>query len=590
MKKILSFLVLSIALVGCKVAESELKPIEYLKVNHQMINFDEMSDYGYLSIESNASWTAECAETWLELSTMSGTGDDLIKISTTSNFSTDERNATIIITSEGGISKNVYVKQNQLDFNVQGPTVGVLGREIEITGKGLTLVDQILFDDKPGLISDDRTDDRITVTIPADAFNGKVDLKVVYDQSKTKTLGEIELMTLAQVSPKVTFPERLVRCAGENITMTCTFPEKVTAVNFICGTEQYAGTIISAANEVLSVKIPDGVPQGIYEMKYKYDEGKMEASAGTFSMAMDAGDYYRWDNITIYAQEYPGKDDKIFCLETGMMVSIDWVYEHKIPINMLSPGTAIGTMQNQPRGYHYLMLRGEKDQLRLINPNSWNYLSVFKTSKGESFAHYELPQVRFSSRVEKEPYQQHQAYPAEYKGNTTHTPGDRQKEAYNAIKSGTLTTSQWSGVGTEFGAYSSINLYRSQFAADKKTIDNYGHATMHDMRILFDNYTATINPAGTGTVAVGTAQFWNTVQQARDGWTESFHGGVVLWAANYGNNGNINHAQAQELNGALHLVNWTGTAGAGATTGSMTMNVFRKKSWNESHYSYDPNL
>ena len=54
MKKILSSLVLSIALVGCKVAESELKPIEYLKVNHQMINFDEMSDYGYLSIESNA--------------------------------------------------------------------------------------------------------------------------------------------------------------------------------------------------------------------------------------------------------------------------------------------------------------------------------------------------------------------------------------------------------------------------------------------------------------------------------------------------------------------------------------------------------
>ena len=143
MKKILSFLVLSIALVGCKVAESELKPIEYLKVNHQMINFDEMSDYGYLSIESNASWTAECAETWLELSIVTGTGDDLIKISTTSNFSTDERNATIIITSEGGISKNVYVKQNQLDFNVQGPSVGVLGREIEITGKGLTLVDQI---------------------------------------------------------------------------------------------------------------------------------------------------------------------------------------------------------------------------------------------------------------------------------------------------------------------------------------------------------------------------------------------------------------------------------------------------------------
>lgn len=590
MKKILSFLVLSLALFGCKEIESELEKVEYLKVNHQMINFDEMSAFGYISIQSNTSWTVECTETWLELSVVSGTGDDLIKVTTTPNYSTDERVATIIVTSEGGISKNVYITQNRLEFVALGPTVGVIGREIEITGKGLILVNQVLFGDKPGVISDDRTDDKIIVTIPADALNGKVDLKVVYDESKEMILGTIDLMTLDQVSPKIVFPERLVRCAGETIAMTCTFPEKVTAVSFVCGTDKYDGEIISAANEALSVKIPDGVPQGIYDLNYKFDEGKMEATAGTFSMALDAGDYYRWDNITIYAQEYPGKTEKIFCLETGMMVSIDWVYEHKILINMITPGATIGTMQDQPRGYHYLMLRGETDQLRLINPNAWNYLSAFKTSTGNTFSHYELPQVRFSSRLEKEPYQQHQAYPAEYKGNTTHTPGDRQKEAYNAIKSGTLTTSQWNGVGTEFGGYSSANLYRSQFASDKKTIDNYGHATMHDMRILFDNYSETINPAGTGTVAVGTKQFWNTVQQARDGWTESFHGGVVLWTANYGNNGNINHVQAQEMNGALHLVGWTGEAGAGATTGSMTMNVFRRKVWNESYYSYDPKL
>ena len=590
MKKILSFLVLSIALFGCKEIESGLEKVEYLKVNHQMINFDEMSAFGYISIQSNTSWTVECAETWIELSVVSGTGDDLIKVTTTSNYSTDERVATIIVTSEGGISKNVYIKQNRLEFIAQGPTVGVLGREIEITGKGLILVNQVLFGDKPGVISDDRTDDKIVVTIPADALNGKVDLKVIYDESKEMSLGTIDLMTLDQVSPKIIFPERLVKCAGETISMTCTFPEKVTSVSFVCGTEKYDGEIISAANEVLSVKIPDGVPQGIYDLNYKFDEGKMEATAGTFSMALDAGDYYRWDNITIYAQEYPGKTEKIFCLETGMMVSIDWVYEHKIPINMISPGAAIGTMQDQPRGYHYLMLRGETDQLRLINPNAWNYLSAFKTSTGNTFSHYELPQVRFSSRLEKEPYQQHQAYPAEYKGNTTHTPGDRQKEAYNAIKSGTLTTSQWNGVGTEFGGYSAANLYRSQLASDKKTMDNYGHATMHDLRILFDNYSETINPAGTGTVAVGTKKFWNTVQQARDGWTESFHGGIVLWTANYGSNGNVNHVHAQELNGALHLVDWTGEAGAGATTGSITMNVFRRKVWNESHYSYDPNL
>lgn len=590
MKKILSFLILSIALVGCKVAESELKPIEYLKVNHQLVTFDEMSAYGYISIQSNVSWTVECAATWLELSTYSGTGDDLIKISAASNISTDERTASIIITSEGGISKNVYITQSQLDFAVQGPTVGVLGRDIEITGKGLTLVDQIIFDDKPGIIADDRSDDKIVVTIPADAFNGRVDLKIVYDGSKMKTLGTIDLMTLDQVSPKITFPERIVRCAGESITMTCTFPEKVTSVSFVCGEEVYNGEIISAANEALSVKIPDNAPQGVYDLKYKYDEGKLEATAGTFSMANDGGDYYRWDEITVYAQNYPDVENKVFCLETGMMVSIDWVYEHKIPINMLSPGAAIGTMDKQPRGYHYIMLRGEKDQLRLINPNSWNYLSVFKTTEGKGFVHYELPQVRFSSRLEKDPYTQHQAYPAENKGNTTHTPGDRQKDAYNAIKSGNLTVSQWNAVGDEFGGYSSASLYRSQFASGTINMDNYGHATMHDMRILFNNYDATINPAGTGTVAAGIKQYWNTVQQARDGWTESFHGGVVLWTANYGNNGNINHDCAKQMNGALYLQSWTGNEDAGDTTGSMTLTVYRKKVYDESHYSYDPNL
>ena len=70
-------------------------------------------------------------------------------------------------------------------------------------------------------------------------------LIVYYDISTQILLSHLEKLFI--LSPKVTFPERLVRCAGENITMTWTFPEKVTSVNFICGAEQYDGTIISAA-------------------------------------------------------------------------------------------------------------------------------------------------------------------------------------------------------------------------------------------------------------------------------------------------------------------------------------------------------
>lgn len=586
MKKIISFFIFSIALISCQMAETELKPNEYLKIDRQMLKFDDKSSYGYIGIESNAAWTLECNDTWLDFSVFSGTGNDLVKVTVDANVSTVAREATVVVTAEGGLSKQVHLTQSQLNFTITAPSVGVLGREITLNGSGLVLVEKVMFNSVEGVISEDRTDDQIIVTIPQDAPHEEVDLKVIYDGAKEMNAGRIRLLTLEEVSPSVTFPERIVRCGGETLSVPCTFPEKVVSVVFVCGDNSCTGEIVSTANEVLTVMIPATAPQGIYDMKIVYDEGRMEKTVGTFSMALNGGDYYMWENITLYAQDYPDKENKIFCLETGMMVSVDWVYEHKIPINNNHPGNDIGSLDNQPRGYHYIMLRGETDQLRLINPNEWNYLSEFKTSDGSSFSHYELPQVRFSSRLEKDPYQQHQAYPAEYKGNTTHTPGDRQKECYNAIKNGNLTVSQWNGVGTEFGAYSSASLYRSRLSGNN--MDNYGHATHHDMRILFDNYTDTINPAGEGTVAPGTKKYWNNVQQARDGWVESFHGGVVLWTANYGNNGNINHACAAQLNGALQLLSWTGEAGNGAATGTMTLRVYRKKAWDESFYSYDP--
>ena len=64
----------------------------------------------------------------------------------------------------------------------------------------------------------------------------------------------------------------------------------------------------------------------------------------------------------------------------------------------------------------------------------------------------------------------------------------------------------------------------------------------------------------------------------------------MLWTANYGSNGNVNHEHAKQMNGALKLVSYTGEADKGASTGSITLNVFRKKVYDESHYSYDPNL
>ena len=418
-----------------------------------------------------------------------------------------------------------------------------------------------------------------------------LELSFYTSDSSTENVAVIAAMTTVFDEPAVpefTFPERLVRCGGEEIVLPCTAPGRVTKVSLVSEAETVETSINSAANQKLTVSIPANAPQGVYDVKVNYitAEGQeVEKVIGTFSMALNAGDYYKWDNITVYAQNH-SQTEKVFCLETGMMASIQWVKEHEILINMDNPGSAIGSMAAQPRGYHYIMLRGENSQLRLINPNANNYLNAYTPA----LTNYGLPQVRFS-RIEKESYRQNTAYPAEYKGNTTHTPQSKEIALYDAIKSGSLTSAQWNALASDFGL--SANDYGkapNQSALSGNYINVYGHTTYHDMRLLFDNYNATINPNGAGTVTAGTKRYWNTVQEARDGWTESFHGGVVLWTANYGSNGNISWPNAQQLNGALELVSYTGGPDTGATQGSITMKIYRKKTWNESYYSYDPNM
>ena len=207
MKNIVSLFIISIVLFSCQMPEQELKPNEYLKISRQTISFDEKASYGYIGIESNAAWTIECADAWLSLSSMTGTGDDLVKVTVEENLSTQSREATVIVTAEGGVSKQVFISQKQLDFSVKAPSVGVLGREIILEGSGLFLIDEVLFGSVKGVIQESGSDDRMVVLVPEDAQHGEVDLKIIYDNAKEMSLGVINLVTLAEVSPKVTFPE-----------------------------------------------------------------------------------------------------------------------------------------------------------------------------------------------------------------------------------------------------------------------------------------------------------------------------------------------------------------------------------------------
>ena len=108
-------------------------------------------------------------------------------------------------------------------------------------------------------------------------------------------------------------------------------------------------------------------------------------------------------------------------------------------------------------------------------------------------------------------------------------------------------------------------------------INCYGHSLLDATNILLDSY-------------VPDAAYWQSLEQARNGWAECFNGGVVLWSALVGTAGNVGAAGSRYMNGALELVSYTGAKGTERTQGSVTMNVFRRKTGYEENYSYDPNM
>jgi len=271
------------------------------------------------------------------------------------------------------------------------------------------------------------------------------------------------------------------------------------------------------------------------------------------------------------------------------MVSICWVKEHEILINKNNPGAAFSDGANQPRGYHHLMLRGETNRLRILNPNLTTYTNVFFC--GETvLTNYGLPPIRFL-RVDKDSYDQNTNYPETHGGNTTHTPGSSQVAFYDAIKNGRITSAQFNAFGDELNntpdTRPRIHVLTT-IGGIANCININGHSQAADMNIHFDNFTANIS---TTPGTVGGTIFWKTIDELRKGQHQSLlGGGVAVWSALYSNATAINDAQAREMNGVIELVDYEYTQGAGATTGKITLNVFRKKTWNESHYSYDTNL
>ena len=562
-------------LSGCKeteIVKEEVPEGEYLNIEGQFLNFDEMGAYAFFGIKSNASWTVSSSDSWLTLSSDSGEGDDLIRVTADANQSVDVRTANIRVTSAGGIAKNVFVAQGELDFMAVTPLVSVAGRNIWITGFNLFMIEEVWFfneeDDiliQGTILEDGRTDIAMRVNVPLELGVGEFEIKVKLLDGNEMIVGEkITLLDPNDIKPVMTLPppERMVACAGEDVVFPCTFPEEVTEVWF----GDVKGVIKSTGNNVITVTIPAGTPQNVCEIKMFYDEGNENETIGKFSIALDAGDYYRWENITFHRQSDNSVEEKAFCLQYGMLVSYCWVQE-----NMSGE---IGTGNNQPAGYRYILFRTETHNMRFINPNNGTVINTFTCDGG--LTTNGLPTVRWY-RIDGTPYMQNQAYPVALGGGTTHNPSATEIALYNAIKNGWLLSAQWDALAVEYGNNPSLAPRQQSVAtingiADYININN-GNRSENEMGIIFSTF------------ASSTTYYNSVAEHIESGRLVLQHSGVALWSAVYDNAVTIHTDSHRQLNGAIELVEWVGQNPAGST-GRITINILRKKTWNHSLYRY----
>jgi len=563
---------------GCK--ETNDATVEFLNIDKEVLKLTEKEGLGYFGIKSNAKWTLSSNDTWLTFSPASGEGNELIFVSITDQLQ-QARSATVTVTSKGGIHKAVNVAQGDLELVVAAPEAGVMGRNIKLIGRNFFLIDEVWFGAAKGTIAA-RADFTMTVTIPLNADRGAVNLKMVYDGSKEMTVGKINLVAPEDVEPIMTIPPRLIKCVGEDHTFSCTFPDEVAEVWFGAIQTVIKGT----GNDQITVaipEIPEGVPMSGFDVKLVYEEGNRNKIAGKISIAYNAGDYYRWKNVTLYAPSYPGDGEKVFCLEDGTTKSICWVKENEILINKSDPSKPFGKDADMPRGYHYIMMLDWGNSLVLTNPN---YYSNQTQCNGTPLTEYGLPTVRWIG-LAKDPYRQNTGYPESNGGNTLHTPQIRQITCYNGVINGWLTSAQWNDATNELVVVDTKP--RGQPAVDASfNISNAGPYFNEHMFLYLDNYTSTqIHPTG-GIGTPGGGIYYKTLEDFRIGYYFSLHRGVALWSAQYLLGNGINAASQRQMNGAVEVVSWTKQPDT--YTNTMTVNIMRKKTYDESFYSLDPNL
>ncbi|MBQ7494620.1 MAG: BACON domain-containing protein [Bacteroidaceae bacterium] len=88
---------------------------------------------GVIPMETNCSWTATTQSDWLTLSTHQGHGIGDLRLTTTHNTWSEERTAIVTLTTQGGIRRNLTIRQLGSDARMQVTPISMTFPALEST-------------------------------------------------------------------------------------------------------------------------------------------------------------------------------------------------------------------------------------------------------------------------------------------------------------------------------------------------------------------------------------------------------------------------------------------------------------------------
>lgn len=176
----------SLIITGCS-KKDKVDPV--LGAGKTDLTFTAEGGKQQVEINSNTDWELTDLPTWLQVTPSKGNGNTTVEFTLAANSSGKEQKAVITLKSASLPPVSISVKQEQAEVVITGFTQHAKGGEdLVITGTGFSPVKEenvVTVNGKPAIVKQ-AGNTSLTVTVPAKAGDGKIEVKV---NAKRNTTG-----------------------------------------------------------------------------------------------------------------------------------------------------------------------------------------------------------------------------------------------------------------------------------------------------------------------------------------------------------------------------------------------------------------